>query len=67
MYKEYNVVMAKRNLSHNVLKGYIGTIVLVYQRPSLAYEVEFVDSKGDTIELLTIQPTDIVLVGSEPI
>ena len=63
MFNENNVVKAKKDLSENVLKGCIGTIVLVYQKPSLAYEVEFFDNKGDTIELLTIQPNDIELLS----
>ena len=58
---ENDVVKATRNLSINVMKGFIGTIVMVYQKPSLAYEVEFYDNQGDSIELLTVQPTDIEL------
>ncbi len=61
MYNEHDVIKAKRNLSESVLKGCVGTIVLIYQKPSLAYEVEFFDNIGDTLELLTVQPNDIEL------
>jgi hypothetical protein len=63
MLNENDVVKAKRILSEKILKGFIGTVVMVYQNPSLAYEVEFFDSEGDTIELLTVQPSDIELVS----
>ena len=63
MLNENNVVRAKRNLSEKVFKGCVGTVVMVYQKPSLAYEVEFFDNEGDTIELLTVQPNDIELVS----
>jgi hypothetical protein len=59
MYNDNDVVKAKIDLSKSVLKGCIGTIVLIYQKPSLAYEVEFVNNRGETLELLTVQPTDI--------
>ena len=62
MFKENDFVEANRDLSNRVLKGDKGTIVLVYQKPSLAYEVEFIDIQGDTKELLTVQPEDVTLV-----
>ncbi|MDR1530732.1 MAG: DUF4926 domain-containing protein [Clostridiales bacterium] len=40
----------------------VGTIVMVCNNPSLAYEVEFCDGNGDTIELLTVQPSGIAAV-----
>ena len=62
MFKENDFVEANRDLSNRVLKGDKGTIVLVYQKPSLAYEIEFIDIQGDTKELLTVQPEDVTLV-----
>ena len=61
MLNEYAVVVATRNLSKGVNRGCIGTIVMIYDNPSLAYEVEFFDNNGDTIELLTVEPSDIKL------
>ncbi|MDR1002765.1 MAG: DUF4926 domain-containing protein [Oscillospiraceae bacterium] len=35
--------------------------MFVYDSPTTAYEVEFVTTKGETIELLTVEPNCIVL------
>ena len=58
---EFDVVKAKKDLSKLVLKGCIGTIVMVYDKPRLAYEVEFIDNKGDTVEILTVEKEDVEL------
>lgn len=58
---EFDVVKAKRDLSRTVLKGCIGTIVMVYNKPRLGYEVEFVNKKGETIEILTVEKEDVIL------
>ena len=59
MLNEYTKVQATRNLSSNVLMGYQGTIVFVYNDPRLAYEVEFFDDEGYTLDVLTVLPSDI--------
>ncbi|MEG1466444.1 MAG: DUF4926 domain-containing protein [Hafnia sp.] len=59
MIKEYDVVKATRDLSGTVLQGCMGAVVLIYKEPTLAYEVEFVDSEGDTLDVLTAYPADI--------
>ena len=41
-------------------KGDIGAIVEVYSKPYEAYEVEFCDTKGKTIALLTLKPEQIM-------
>lgn len=61
MLNEYAVVVATKDLSKDVKRGCVGTIVMVYDNPSLAYEVEFFNDNGDTIELLTVEPDDISL------
>jgi len=60
MLNEYDVVKAKRNLSNNVSKGCIGTIVMIYENPRLAYEVEFFDSNNESIDILTVETEDII-------
>ena len=60
MLHENNIVTAQNDLSEKVLRGSIGVIVMVYQDPSLAYEVEFFDKNGETIELLTVYENDIL-------
>jgi len=59
MIKEYDVVKAKKDLSGNVPKGSRGAVVMIYQEPTLGYEVEFVDNEGDTLDVLTVYPDDI--------
>ena len=63
MLNEYVVVIAVKDLSEAVKQGCAGTIVMVYDNPSLAYEVEFFDDMGDTIELLTVESNDIKLIN----
>jgi Domain of unknown function (DUF4926) len=41
--KEYEPVMAVRDLNSEVLKGCRGIVVLVYDTPPHGYEVEFVN------------------------
>lgn len=59
MIEEYEVVRAKKDLSHAVQKGCIGAVVMIYQEPTLGYEVEFVDTEGNTLDVLTVYPDDI--------
>lgn len=59
MYDLHEGVKAKRKLSEDVLPGCVGCIVFIYEKPSLAYEVEFFDDNNDTIDLLTVMPDDI--------
>ena len=59
MLKEYDIVKARRDLSGKILKGCTGVIVMAFQSSDLAYEIEFVNDKGDTIEVITAYPDDI--------
>lgn len=63
MIEEYDVVRAKKDLSGAVLKGCKGAVVMIYQDPTLGYEVEFVDDEGDTLDVLTVYPDDIESLG----
>lgn len=58
---ELDIVLAVKNLSKSVHCGSIGTIVMVYDNPRVAYEVEFFDEEGETLELLTVEKDDIKL------
>ena len=40
-------------------KGDIGTVVFVFEKPNLAYEVEFVDHRGRTRAQLPLLPDQI--------
>ena len=56
--REYDVVRAIRALDDNVTAGSIGTILLVYRSPRLAYEVEFMED-GQSLGFVTVEPEDI--------
>ncbi len=43
----------------HVLSGDLGAIVEVHSKPSLAYEVEFVNPDGSTRALLTLTPNQV--------
>ena len=53
------VIVTSNHKKERVLKGDMGTIVEIYTRPSLAYEVEFVNPSGETRALLTLAPHQI--------
>ncbi|MDF7680573.1 DUF4926 domain-containing protein [Enterobacteriaceae bacterium ESL0689] len=59
MIKEYDVVRATKTLSNKVLKGCVGTILMIYNNPTLGYEIEFVDENCNTLDVLTVSPKDI--------
>ncbi len=50
-----------------VLAGDLGTIVEIYTRPHLAYEVEFVNPDGTTRALLTLTPDQARQLGANDI
>ncbi len=57
--KELDVVMLTENFE-NILAGTKGTVVCEYDRT--AFEVEFFDNDGDTIDVVTIPANLLVLV-----
>lgn len=62
-YSLLEVVKLQQDLpGSNLQKGDIGAIVEVYSNPYEAYEVEFCDTKGKTIALLTLKPEQLMLI-----
>ena len=62
-YSLLEVVKLQQDLpGFNLQKGGIGAIVEVYSNPYEAYEVEFCDTKGKTIALLTLKPEQLMLI-----
>lgn len=59
MYELYEVVVAQKQLSEKVPKGTSGTVLLSYTSPYVAYEVEFVDLEGQSLDVLTVKEDDI--------
>ncbi|SBT66794.1 protein of unknown function (DUF4926) [Micromonospora sediminicola] len=43
----------------NLPAGAVGTIVHVFHRPELAYEVEFTDEEGRTLSSVALTPDEI--------
>jgi hypothetical protein len=56
-YELLETIIVTVNLpEHQVLAGDLGTIVEVYSKPEIAYDVEFVNPDGTTRALLTLAP-----------
>jgi hypothetical protein len=62
MFDEFEVVSLKRPI-RSLDAGAIGAIVMVYDSVPPAYEVEFADSNGVTLELLTLHDDDLSRVN----
>jgi len=62
MFKEYDVVKAKYDLSSIISRGTKGAIMLILHENPNKYEVEFIDDDGATLELLTVGDDDLELV-----
>ncbi|CAN5580519.1 hypothetical protein BH24ACI2_BH24ACI2_01870 [soil metagenome] len=66
-FKLFNVVALTADLpEENLLQGQVGTIVEVYNEGE-AFEVEFVNVKGETYGLLTLYPEQLMLLHYEPV
>jgi hypothetical protein len=64
MFREYDVIWLKREIpSKKLPAGAMGTILQIYEQPSLppAYEVEFTDGEGNTLALITLQEGEMIL------
>ncbi|MBN2878403.1 MAG: DUF4926 domain-containing protein [Clostridia bacterium] len=59
MFKEYDVIHAKRRISKNVKRGTVGTILLILSNENKVYEVEFLDKAGNTLDVLSVTSKDI--------
>lgn len=65
-YSLFDVVTLTEDLpEYNLQVGIVGAIVDVYNEPEEAYEVEFCDDDGKTIEMLALLPSQISKVISE--
>jgi len=53
------VVLAQDLPDEGLTKGMIGTVVHVFEVPTLAYLVEFCDEEGRTIALPTLLPVQL--------
>ena len=63
MFKEYDVVVARRNINHEIKSGCEGTIVFNPARgPKGWYLVEFFDDDKKSIDVVEVQEQDIALL-----
>lgn len=58
-FKEYEMVKVMINCNSNVKKGDIGAIIMVFNEPNEAYEVEFLDSEGYHKAQCTLLPDEL--------
>jgi len=59
MIDELDLVVLKRDLPEaRLAAGDVGTVVLVHQQGA-GYEVEFTTLSGDTVAVVTLDPTDV--------
>jgi hypothetical protein len=59
---EYDVVKSTRSLGDGVPSGTTGAILMVFASEHPQYEVEFVDSEGESLAVLTVKEEDLELV-----
>ncbi|WP_343648757.1 DUF4926 domain-containing protein [Enterobacter sp.] len=58
--KEFEVVVLAEDLpDEGLTKGMLGAIVLIHEKPNLAYMVEFVDDEGRTIAMPSLLPSQV--------
>ncbi|MFC4323262.1 DUF4926 domain-containing protein [Litchfieldia salsa] len=60
MFKEFDVIKSLKTLSPNIDIGTLGTILIIHNEEEV--EVEFVDTQGKTLDLLTVSKNDIELL-----
>jgi hypothetical protein len=60
MFAQYsNVVLLRDDPVSGLKSGAVGVVVEVYSRPSVGYDVEFMDERGRTLALLTLKSEDL--------
>lgn len=61
-FKEFDTVRILRKCNEEVQIGDIGVIVMVFDNPNEAYEVEVIDEEGVTKTQCTLLPNELELV-----
>lgn len=59
---EYDVVKSTRSIADEVPTGTTGAVLMVFLSTPPQYEVEFIDSDGDSLAVLTVKQEDLELV-----
>jgi hypothetical protein len=61
------VVLGRDVPEQGLTAGMRGTIVFIFEMPSLAYEVEFIDRAGRTICTIALRLDELTAVGQSAI
>lgn len=61
MFKEFDTVKTLGPIG-KLEAGAVGVVVRVHTRPELAYLVEFCNERGETLELVSLLPSQLVAV-----
>jgi hypothetical protein len=59
---EYDVVKSIRPLGDDIPRGTSGAVLIVFGATHPQYEVEFVNSEGESLAVLTVREEDLELV-----
>jgi len=62
-FKEFDTVRLLRDCEEGAKKGDIGAILMVFEEPNEAYEVEFLDSEGCPKAQCTLLPNELEFVN----
>jgi len=60
-FREYDVVKILVDCKEGVKKGEVGTIIMVFEYPNEAYEVEVIDKDGNHKAQCTLLPDELEL------
>ena len=58
-FNEYDTVRVLNDTEYGIKKGEIGAIIMVYDEPREAYEVEFINEDGTQKSQVVFQPNEI--------
>ena len=61
-FKEYDTVRIMKDCEEGVKKGEIGAVLMVFEKPREAYEVEILDEEGNPKIQCTLLPDELKLV-----
>lgn len=60
-FREYDTVKIMKDCEEGVKKGELGVILMVFEEPQEAYEVEILDEKGNPKAQCTLLPDELEL------
>ena len=63
-FKEHDTVRIMKDCGEGIKKGTIGAILMAFEEPQEAYEVEMLDEKGNPKAQRTFLPDDLELAAS---